>query len=160
MRIKVGEIIKAKREERKIPLVVFAKELEISPGYLSQIENGVKTNPNLEILLKIIDRLDIDLTMLLGIESNEENYLAKIPSLMKFILAKERNIRVLEDPDILKRFCSLYEKMFETKYMLEEPALYSMFLDDLINQTDATIRRYMGMRILMDSNGCTPSQSG
>ncbi|MDD4297083.1 MAG: helix-turn-helix transcriptional regulator, partial [Ruminiclostridium sp.] len=57
MKIKVGEIIKAKREELKIPLVNFAKELDISPGYLSQIENGIKTNPNLDIILKIIHRL-------------------------------------------------------------------------------------------------------
>jgi len=60
MEIKVGEIIRAKREEKNISLSDFAKELDISPGYLSQIENGVKKNPNLEILLKIINRLDID----------------------------------------------------------------------------------------------------
>ena len=42
MEIKVGEIIRAKREEKNISLSDFAKELEISPGYLSQIENGIK----------------------------------------------------------------------------------------------------------------------
>ena len=87
MEIKVGEIIRAKREEKNISLSDFAKELDISPGYLSQIENGVKKNPNLEILLRIINKLDIDLAMLLGIESRGENYLVKIPSLLKLVLS-------------------------------------------------------------------------
>lgn len=152
MQIKVGEIIKAKREEKQIPLVAFAKELNISPGYLSQIENGVKKNPNLEILLKIIHRLDIDLEMLLGINGSEENSLVKIPSLLKFILARERNSKVLEEPEVLKRFCALSERILETKYLLENPALYKMFLDDLANQTEATLKRYMGMQLLMMEN--------
>lgn len=149
MQIKVGEIIRAKREENKIPLVSFAKELNISPGYLSQIENGVKKNPNLEILLKIIQRLDIDLAMLLGLENHEENYLVKIPSLLKFILAKERNSRVLDDAEVLKKFCSLSERILETKYLIEDKSLYNMFLDDLANQMETTLKRYMGMQILM-----------
>ena len=152
MQIKVGEIIRAKREENNISLVSFAQELDISPGYLSQIENGVKKNPNLGILLKIIRRLDIDLAMLLGVEENEENYLVKIPSLLKLILARERNSRVLEDPEVLKRFCSLCERTLETKYLLENPVLYRMFLDDLANQTEATLNRYMGMQVLLMEN--------
>lgn len=151
MKIKVGEIIKAKREEQNIPLVAFAKELDISPGYLSQIENGVKTNPNLDIILRIINRLDIDLNMLLGVESGEENYLVRIPSLLKFILAKERNSRVLEDQEILRKFCSLCEKSLETSYLLNDGELYKMFLDDLLNQTETTLKRYMGMQVIMQS---------
>ncbi|NLN66414.1 MAG: helix-turn-helix transcriptional regulator [Clostridiaceae bacterium] len=154
MKIKVGEIIRAKREEKNISLVAFARELNISPGYLSQIENGIKKNPNLDILLRIIHRLDIDLTMLLGLEDKEENYLVKIPSLLKLILARDRNSRVLEDPDVLKRFCELTERVLETKYLLENPELYKMFLDDLMNQTEATMKRYVGMQILlMESSG-------
>jgi len=66
LQIKAGEIIKAKREEKKISLVDFAREVGISPGYLSQLENGKKVNPNLEVMLKITEGLDIDLDMLLG----------------------------------------------------------------------------------------------
>ncbi|MDI9515322.1 MAG: helix-turn-helix transcriptional regulator, partial [Bacillota bacterium] len=54
MEIKVGEIIKAKREEKGLSLVEFAKRIGISSGYLSQIENGRKTNPRLDIVLRII----------------------------------------------------------------------------------------------------------
>lgn len=149
MKIKVGEIIKAKREEKNIPLVAFAKELDISPGYLSQIENGIKTNPNLDIVIKIIHRLDIDFAMLLGVENNEESYLVKIPSLIKLILAKDRNCRVLEDQDILKKFCSLFEKLFDTNYLLNDTELYKMFLEDLMNMAESALKRYIGMQIIM-----------
>ena len=151
MKIKAGEIIKAKREEKNISLVSFAKELNISPGYLSQLENGVKTNPNLDILISIIQKLDIDLEMLLGIESSEENYLVKIPSLLKLVLARERNSRVLSDPDILRKYCKLAEKIFDTKYLIEDSQLYNMFIDDLLNQTETLIKRYLGLRVLMET---------
>ena len=140
MKIKAGEIIKAKREEKNISLVSLAKELNISPGYLSQ----------LEILISIIQKLDIDLEMLLGIESSEENYLVKIPSLLKLVLAKERNSRVLSDPVILRKYCKLAEKIFETKYLIEDSQLYSMFFDDLLNQTETLVKRYLGLRVLME----------
>ncbi len=149
MQIKVGEIIRAKREESNISLVSLARELDISPGYLSQIENGLKKNPNLDILLKLTKRLDIDLAMLLGVEANEENYLVKIPSLLKLVLARERNSRVLEEPEVLKRFCSLCERILEARYLLENPTLYKMFMDDLVNQTEITLKRYMGMQVLL-----------
>lgn len=150
MEVKVGEIIKAKREEKKLGLVAFAKQLEISPGYLSQIENGKKKNPNLEILLKITHALDLDLDMVLGINSHDENYLVKIPSLLKLILARDRSLGALEDTDVLKKFCSLTEKIIETKYLFEDDLIFKMFLDDLSNQTESTIKRYMGMQILFE----------
>ena len=93
MEIKVGEIIKAKREEKGWSLAEFATRIGISTGYLSQIENGRKTNPRLDIVLRIINELDIDIRMLLGIENGEENYLSRIPSLLKLTLqgAKSEN---------------------------------------------------------------------
>ena len=151
MKIKAGEIIRAKREEKNIPLFSFAKELNISPGYLSQLENGVKTNPNLDILMSITQKLDIDLEMLLGVESSEENYLVKIPSLLKLVLARERNSRVLSDPDILRKYCKLAEKIFDTKYLIEDSQLYNMFIDDLLNQAETLIKRYLGLRVLMET---------
>jgi transcriptional regulator with XRE-family HTH domain len=132
-------------------LVSFAKELNISPGYLSQLENGVKTNPNLDILMSITQKLDIDLEMLLGVESSEENYLVKIPSLLKLVLARERNSRVLSDPDILRKYCKLAEKIFDTKYLIEDSQLYNMFIDDLLNQAETLIKRYLGLRVLMET---------
>lgn len=151
MEIKVGEIIRAKREEAKISLSDLAKELDISPGYLSQIENGVKKNPNLEIILKIINRLDIDLAMLLGIESREENYLVKIPSLLKLILAKDRYNKVLEEPEILKKYCSFTERILDAKYLINNTDLYKMFLSEIIDQAESMVKRYTSIEAFINN---------
>ena len=101
MEISVGEVIKSKREEKGYTLSEFAKRIEISAGYLSQIENGRKTNPKLGIILRIIHELDIDIEMLLGIEPTEDKYLSRIPSLLKLTLARE-NLNTLSDLDVLE----------------------------------------------------------
>lgn len=148
MEIKVGEIIKAKREEKNYSLVEFAKVIGISAGYLSQLENGRKRNPKLEIILKVIKELDIDIDMLLGVESNNENANFKIPSLLKLILAKDRNFKVLEDTDILKKVCNIIDKTLESKYRIEDKQLYEMFLEDLYIQIETTLKRYMAFQVL------------
>lgn len=147
MEIKVGEIIKAKREERGWSLAEFAKRIGISTGYLSQIENGRKTNPRLDILLRIIHELDIDIQMLLGIESGEENYLSRIPSLLKLTLAKERNLKTLSDKNVLRKLNDIINKLCEARYILEDQDLYHMFLDDSANQIEGILKRYMALQI-------------
>ena len=151
MEIRVGEIIKAKREEKRLSLVEFAKRIDISPGYLSQIENGRKTNPKLEIILRIIRELDISIEMLLGLEGKEENYLARIPSLLKLTLARERNLKTLSDSDILRKFNGMAEKLLEARYILESKELYQLFLDDNANQIDNSLKRYMALQLIMNS---------
>lgn len=148
--IKVGEIIRAKREEKNISLSDFAKELDISPGYLSQIENGIKKNPNLEILLKITNRLDIDLFMLLGIERQEENYFLKIPSLLKLTLAKDRYNKALEEAEVLKKYCTLTERILDAKYIINNTDLYRLFLNDLIDQAELMAKRYTNIEGLLN----------
>lgn len=150
MEIKVGEIIKAKREERGWSLAEFAKCIGISTGYLSQIENGRKTNPRLDILLRIIHELDIDIQMLLGIESGEENYLSRIPSLLKLTLAKERNLKTLSDKNVLRKLNDIINKLCEARYILEDQDLYHMFLDDSANQIEGILKRYMALQILLN----------
>ena len=148
MEIKVGEIIKAKREEKDFSLIEFAKEKGISPGYLSQLENGHKANPKLEIILKIIKELGIDIDMLLGLETQKENLNLKIPSLLKLTLAKDRNFKVLEDREVLKKLCGIMDKALESKYLIENKELYSLFLEDIYIQIETTLKRYMAIQIL------------
>jgi len=156
LEIKVGEIIKGKREEKGIRLIDFAKRIEISPGYLSQIENGRKTNPKLDIILRIIHELDIDITMLLGLESSDESYLSRIPSLLKLTLAKERNLKVLSEPDVLRKFNTMADKLFEARYILQDKQLYQLFMDDTANQIENTLKRYMALQLLFMRNNMTP----
>jgi len=146
MEIKIGEIIKTKREEKGYNLSEFAKLIEISPGYLSQIENGIRTNPKLEIILRIIHELGIDIEMLLGVESAKDNYLARIPSLLKLTLAKERNLNTLSDPDVVRKISTYMDRVLEAKYIIENPELYSLFLDDLLTQTENILKRYIEIR--------------
>jgi transcriptional regulator with XRE-family HTH domain len=149
MEIRVGEVIKSKREEKGYTLSEFAKRIEISAGYLSQIENGRKTNPKLGIILRIIHELDIDIEMLLGIEPTEDKYLSRIPSLLKLTLAKERNLNTLSDLDVLRKINSFLNRVLETKYILENRELYNLFLEDISLQTENTLKRYMALQILM-----------
>ena len=150
MAIKVGEIIKAKREEKGLSLVEFAKRIGISSGYLSQIENGRKTNPRLDIVLRIIHELDIDIRMLLGIESGEENYLSRIPSLLMLTLARDRNLKALSDKDVLRKFNAMIDSLCEARYILENQELYHLFLDDSANQIENILKRYMALQILLN----------
>jgi transcriptional regulator with XRE-family HTH domain len=149
MKISIGEIIKTKREEKGFNLSEFARLIEISPGYLSQIENGRKTNPKLEIVLRIIHELDIDIEMLLGIEAIEDNYLSRIPSLIKLTLAKERNLKTLSDPNILRKINSFLDRVLEANYILENPELYNLFLEDISIQTENTLKRYIALQYLI-----------
>jgi len=142
MEIKIGEIIKTKREEKGYSLSEFAKLIEISPGYLSQIENGIRTNPKLEIILRIIHELGIDIEMLLGVESVKDNYLARIPSLLKLTLAKERNLKTLSDPDVVRKISTLTDRILDAKYIIDDSELYSLYLEDLLAQTESTLKRY------------------
>lgn len=148
MEIKVGEIIRAKREEKKIGLVELARRIEVSPGYLSQLEHGRKRNPKMEIVMKLMQELDVDLSMLLGMDTNEESYLARIPPLLKLVIARERNLNVLSDPQVLKKYCTLSEKLFDARYVLEDKALYDLFLEDAAQQVDLALKRYLALRMI------------
>ncbi|MGI6049308.1 MAG: helix-turn-helix domain-containing protein [Acetivibrionales bacterium] len=149
MEISVGEIIKSKRKEKGYTLSEFAKLIEISPGYLSQIENGRKTNPKLEIVLRIIHELDISIEMLLGIESVEDNYLSRIPSLLKLTLAKERNLKTLSEAEVLRKINRFLDRVLEAKYIIEDAELYNLFLEDISLQTENCLKRYMALRLLL-----------
>ncbi len=160
MEIKVGEIIRARRLERKMTLTGLAEVVGVSAGYLSQIENGRKQNPKLEIVLRLIHHLDLDLDMLLGIEPGEASYLTRIPSLLKLVFARERNLQVLSDIDIQRRFCALSEKMLEARYVIGDRDLYTMFFEDVRTQTDNTLKRYLAMQLILEKYGVDKAVSG
>ena len=148
MQIKVGEIIKAKREELGISLVDFAKQVGISPGYLSQLENSKKTNPNLELILKIANELDIDMDELLGLEQENVAPALKIPSLLRLVIARDRNMKVLENKEIQKKVSNILDRLLDSKYVIEDNDLYKLFLEDVYIQAESTLKRYMSVEIL------------
>jgi transcriptional regulator with XRE-family HTH domain len=123
---------------------------DISPGYLSQLENGRKSNPKLEIILRIIKALDLDVNMLFGLTPQPETPGPKVPSLLGLIMAKDRNAKVLENKDVLKKISSILDRALECKYMLEDELLYELFLEDVYIQMETALKRYMAMQILMN----------
>lgn len=56
--MKIGEAIRQIRKERKMTQKDFAKILEISPSYLSELENG-KRNLNISTINKIAEKLEV-----------------------------------------------------------------------------------------------------
>jgi len=148
LQIKVGELIRAKREEYNISLVDFARQVDISPGYLSQLENGKKTNPSLEVMLKIAQELDLDIDSLLGLDQESETPALRIPSLLRLVIAKDRNLKALEDREIQRKISNLLDRILQSKYLIEDSELYGLFLEDLYVQTETTLKRYMSMEIL------------
>ena len=151
LQIKVGEAIRAKREEKQISLVDFAGQIGISPGYLSQLENGRKANPNLEVMLKITRALGIEIDMLLGLEQESEAPALRIPSLLRLAIAKDRNLKALEDKDVEKKISSLLDRALECNYLIEDRDLYSLFLEDVYIQMETALKRYMAMEILIQT---------
>ena len=57
----LGETIKEMREKRNMSKAELARSIEVSPAYITMIENGKKTNPSMDILKKIALVLKIPL---------------------------------------------------------------------------------------------------
>jgi len=86
-RIKAQRIIKGTTQEH------FAEHLDVSVGYISQIERGI-TKVSLDRLSSISEYLDCDMSILLeGVSSGSENYLDKdFNNLYKRLSAYEKKI--------------------------------------------------------------------
>ena len=58
--LQISNRVKEKRKEKRITLEQLAREVGVTKGLLSQIENN-RTVPSLSVLLSIIKSMDIDL---------------------------------------------------------------------------------------------------
>lgn len=56
---RLGGVIKEKRKVKKITQEQLAEKLDVSPGFVGQVERG-ETLPSVETLEQIINLLDID----------------------------------------------------------------------------------------------------
>ena len=68
----LGLQIRKKREQKGITLTKAAKEMNISPSFLSQIERGI-VSPSISTLRAIADYLNTYIGVLLGESVSEEN---------------------------------------------------------------------------------------
>lgn len=60
--LSLGETIRYFRKRKGLTLRELAKKSNISPIYLSELENGKKVNPSEEILYRIVKGLDLNQT--------------------------------------------------------------------------------------------------
>lgn len=66
----IGERIKKYREKKKISKSELARMINVSPSYITMLENGSKSNPSEDVIFKISIALGVDYQELLsGIKS-------------------------------------------------------------------------------------------
>lgn len=94
----LGNMIKSARISAGLGLRETAKQLMISPTYLSRLENGWETRPSDEIIHKMVE--------LLGLESHHLFVLAKrIPKTVLVAIAGDSDLllkvlKVIEDHEV------------------------------------------------------------
>lgn len=59
MSSKFGDFIKEKRKEKRLSLRKMAEQLDISPSYWSDIEKGRRNPPQLDMIEKIVNVLNL-----------------------------------------------------------------------------------------------------
>lgn len=71
----IGSRIKSKRKEKRMTQEMLAEALEVSVGYVSQVERGV-TKISLDLLAEISGILECDIAFFVsGTSASGENYL-------------------------------------------------------------------------------------
>lgn len=76
----LNEKITFYREKKGISKSQLAREIGVSPAYITKLENGEKTNPSLELKVKIANALEQPLTVFLENNPTNNNIGSKIKS--------------------------------------------------------------------------------
>ena len=79
-----GQFIRGSREKLKIALRQLARDMKVSPTYLSQIEQGNFSPPSEEKIRSLADHLKLDVDQLFAMAN-------KIPSDLKPIFTEQPN---------------------------------------------------------------------
>lgn len=97
----VGSRIAEIRNSRGISLSKLSRESGVSKGYLSELENGIKENPNIEILDKIAKALDISVSDLFEQDPIDEE-LEDLEEDMKLLFSKAKQLSKENRKKVLK----------------------------------------------------------
>jgi transcriptional regulator with XRE-family HTH domain len=63
---KLSRVIQKLRESKDMTQRDLAREAQVTPGYIAQLEMGIRKNPSLEVLKKLAEALGVPVTELLG----------------------------------------------------------------------------------------------
>lgn len=89
----IGKRLQDARKLKKLTQERLAEKLEVSVGYVSQIERGI-TKPNLEMIDTICKHLDCDLSYIVsGVDMSDDTYLQiDIAHNISLLSSREKNI--------------------------------------------------------------------
>jgi XRE family transcriptional regulator of biofilm formation len=63
---KLNRVIQKLRESKDMTQRDLAREAQVTPGYIAQLEMGIRKNPSLKVLKKLAEALGVPVTELLG----------------------------------------------------------------------------------------------
>lgn len=80
---KFGDLLHVLRKDRGMSLGELERASGVGKGYLSELEQGAKGNPSVEIVQKISRALDVPMSKLLGETETEGGILGTLPRGLK-----------------------------------------------------------------------------
>ena len=81
-----GQNLKKIREKKNIGITELAKKAGVGIATISELESGVRKNPNGATLKKIADALEVSVNDILGIEEEIDYDIVDMEEMFKFIL--------------------------------------------------------------------------
>jgi transcriptional regulator with XRE-family HTH domain len=63
---RLSRVIQKLRESKDMTQRDLAREAHVTPGYIAQLEMGIRENPSLKVLKKLAKALGVPVTELLG----------------------------------------------------------------------------------------------
>ena len=110
------ERIKFYREKRNISKSELARQINVSPSYITMLENGDKKNPSMEILLKIAKAFNISYSELIKDTNIEfEDLLISLDNNRDGIEAKQRK----SNAEYNKLYTKIENLLNDYDYVLE-----------------------------------------
>lgn len=67
-RRRLSDVILELRERRRFTQEVLAQKARVTPGYVAQLELGIRKNPSLDVLRRLARALGVPLSKLLDVE--------------------------------------------------------------------------------------------
>lgn len=123
------ERIKFYREKRNISKSELARQINVSPSYITMLENGDKKNPSMEILLKIAKAFNISYSELIKDTNIEfEDLLISLDNNRDGIEAKQRK----SNAEYNKLYTKIENLLNDYDYVLESDEQYNSIDEELI----------------------------
>lgn len=91
--MKLGELIRKKREEKNLTLIQLSQMTGISSAYLNRIEKGERRNPSIAMMQALIDALDINQEELKHVYGDTSQWLIKEDGKEQLLLKKLRQLK-------------------------------------------------------------------